>query len=148
MLSSIQNLREITRLCHAGEPLDQDLSRWLGNSLQDFLDHRCRSIDAALGLRFAQGGIPWWREEAIRARDAALRQLVARYFAALNTSTRAREVFRLSIRYAGSAWRHDRERETMPHHYAGTGHENLWRAFQSGAAMPIGERQLRTILAD
>ena len=148
MLSSIQNLREITRLCHAGEPLDQDLSRWLGNSLQDFLDHRCRSIDDALGLRFPQGGIPWWREEAIRARDAALRQLVARYFAALNTSARAREVFRLSIRYAGSAWRYDREREMMPHHYAGTGHEYLWRAFQSGAAMPIGERQLRTILAD
>ncbi len=148
MLASIQNLREITRLCHAGEPLDQDLSHWLASSLQEFLEHRCRSIDDALGLRFPQGGVPWWREEAIRERDAALRQLVTRYFAALNISARAREVFRLSVRYAGSAWRHDRERDMMPRHYGGTGHEYLWRAFHSGAAMPIGERQLRTILAD
>lgn len=148
MLSSIRNLRQITRLCHAGEPLDQELSRWLADSLQDFLDHRCRSIDDALGLRFAQGGVPWWREEAIRERDTALRELVARKFAALNTSARAREVFTLSVRYAGSAWRHDREREAMPHHYAGTAHEFLWRAFRSGALMPLGERQLRTILAD
>ncbi len=58
MLGSIQNLREITRLGHAGEPLDQDLSSWLGNSLQDFLDHRCRSIDDALGLRFPKVAFP------------------------------------------------------------------------------------------
>jgi hypothetical protein len=36
----------------------------------------------------------------------------------------------------------------MPVDYAGTAHEQLWLAFKSGAAMPLGERQLRTILAD
>jgi hypothetical protein len=35
----------------------------------------------------------------------------------------------------------------MPETYEGTPLEFLWRAFKSGAPMPIGERQLRRILA-
>jgi hypothetical protein len=34
----------------------------------------------------------------------------------------------------------------MPEHYAGTPKELLWRAFSSGATMPIGERQIRNIV--
>ena len=33
MLPEIENLREIARRCQAGEPLDDDQSRWLGASL-------------------------------------------------------------------------------------------------------------------
>ena len=81
MFATIENLREISRRCAAGQPLSEDLSRWLGTSLESFLDHRCRSVDDALGLRFPQGGVPWWREEAIRERDIALRGLAARFHA-------------------------------------------------------------------
>jgi hypothetical protein len=35
----------------------------------------------------------------------------------------------------------------MPPAYAGTPKEFLWQAFQSGAPMPLGERQLRNIVA-
>ncbi len=35
----------------------------------------------------------------------------------------------------------------MPPRYSDTQNEYLWRAFKSGAAMPISERQLRSILA-
>ena len=35
----------------------------------------------------------------------------------------------------------------MPPDYADTQKECLWRAFKSGAPMPIGERQLRNVLA-
>ena len=48
---------------------------------------------------------------------------------------------------AASAWRHDRNNADMPSHYRGTVKEYLWRAFTSGAATPICERQLRNILA-
>ena len=147
MLASIENLREITRRCLAGEPLTDDLSRWLGHSLRDFLDHRCRSVDAALGLRFPQGGIPWWREESIRKRDSALRELAERFHRALSPCAQAREICTLATRYGASAWRHDREGTDMPAHYRGTLKEYLWSAFASGAAMPICERQLRNILA-
>ncbi len=146
MLSSIYNLREISRRCLAGEPLDEELSSWLGSSLENFLSHRWSSVDEALGLRFAHGGVPWWREEAIRIRDAALRDLATCFLADLRPSAQARRVHQLSVRYASSAWRFDADVELMPTHYVGTQREFLWRAFKSGAAMPIGERQLRNIL--
>ncbi len=147
MLTAIENLREISRRCVSGEPLGRELSRWLGTSLESFLEHRCRSVDDALGLRFPQGGVPWWREEAIRGRDATLRGLAARFCAESSTSAQARLIHTLMVRYAATAWRYDRDREAMPERYAGGPHGDLWRAFKSGAAMPIGERQLRNILA-
>jgi hypothetical protein len=77
----------------------------------------------------------------------ALLALSRDYLTAASCITSAsREVHKLSIRYAASAWRFDRSAETMPEHYLGTAHEHLWHAFKSGAPMPIGERQLRTIL--
>jgi hypothetical protein len=97
--------------------------RWLGGALDNFLSQRCRSVDEALGLRFPRGGMPWWREEATRTRDAALRRLAALRCPSLAVTAQAREVHALSIRYAASAWRFDREREAMPAHYAGTAHE-------------------------
>ncbi len=146
MIATIESLREISRRCQASEPLDEELARWLGDALEQFLAHSCRTIDEAFGLCFPQGGVPWWLEEAIRGRDAALRALAARLDPDLSTTARAREVRTMTVRYAASAWRHDRERDDMPAPYAGTPKEQLWRAFKSGAAMPLGERQLRTIL--
>lgn len=52
-----------------------------------------------------------------------------------------------AVRYAASAWRFERAIEQMPERYAGTTSEFPWRAFKAGAPMPIGERQLRNILA-
>ena len=146
MLASIQLLREISRRCLNGEPLDQDLSRWLGASLTDFLHHRCPSLEVALGLRFPRGGVPWWREEAIRKRDAALRTLSECFMRDMAPAAQARRIYELSVRYAASAWLRDRDENDVPPNYAGRIHEFLWRAFASGAAMPIGERQLRHIL--
>jgi hypothetical protein len=147
MLAEINNLKEVARRCLAGEPLDAELSYWFGNSLQEFLERRCETIEDALGLRAPQGGVPWWMEEAIRARDAALRQLAGRFHGARSVSGQAQEIRRRALRYAASAWRFDSARNAMPERYAGTQNEYLWRAFKSGAAMPISERQLRNILA-
>ncbi len=147
MFARIETLRDITRRCLAGEPLTAEESRWLGASLASFLEHRCHSVDDALGLRFPQGGVPWWREEAIRKRDAALRELAACFYGELSTSAKAKRIHMLMGRYAASTWRYDRDREAMPPRYGGAPHAYLWRAFKSGAAMPIGERQLRNILA-
>jgi len=146
MIATIESLREICRRCQAAEPLDEELARWLGEALEQFLAHSCRTVDEAFGLCFPQGGVPWWLEEAIRNRDEALRALAAELDPSLSTTARAREVRAMTLRYAASAWRHDRERDEMPPAYAGTPKEQLWRAFRSEASMPLGERQLRTIL--
>jgi hypothetical protein len=145
MQASIENLRAISHKCLND---NDDRLRWLGRSLEDFLTHRCRSVDEALGLRFPRGGVPWWREEAIRKRDAALRELAARFCRGLSISAQARLVRALSVRYGASAWRFDRAQRVMPSRYAGGTHECLWRAFSSEAPMPISERQLRNILFD
>ena len=143
MQATIEQLRRICRRCL--DDSDAQL-RWLGAALNDFLSHRCRTVDEALGLRFPRGGIPWWREEAARKRNAALRELAARFYGKEPVTTQAREVFILSLRYAASAWRHDQKEHTMPDCYLGTDHEWLWAAFRSGAPMPIRERQLRHVL--
>ena len=147
MYATIDSLRDISQRCLTAQPLSNEQLRWLGLSFAQFLAHRARSVDEALGLRFGRGGVPWWLEEAMRKRDAALRQLADRFHAGLSVSARARIIRIAAIRYAASGWPRDRNLGAMPAHYAGREQEWLWRAFESGAPMPIGERQLRHVLA-
>src|SRR5262245_54428157 len=147
MLSTIKDLREIARCCNEGRQLNDRLARWLGRSLGDFLAHRTHTLDDALGLRSARGGVPWWQEEAMRQRNAFLRELRQNFFSHESLSGQARQIYVLAVRYASSAWRFDRNQDVLPAVYRDTPKEFLWNAFKSGAPMPIGERQLRTILA-
>jgi hypothetical protein len=146
MLLVIKNLREIAECFRGGTTPPADLALWLERSLREFLDHRCHSVDEALGLRFAKGGVPWWLEEGMRARDAALRGLAERFFAADSISARAAQIHALSERFAAANWTGDSRQPEMPERYAGTPKEYLWLAFKSGAPMPLGERRLRGIL--
>lgn len=146
MLAAIDRLREVSRRCLDGEPLDHDLAEWLGDSLKGYLDRRHQSMGEAFGLVFPKGGVPWWREEAIRKRDAALRELAERYYDDCSPCAQSRNIGTLAVRYAASAWRIDRSNTEMPRRYRRTVKEFLWCAFASGAAMPIGQRQLRNIL--
>ncbi|MGE0734701.1 MAG: hypothetical protein AB7G15_18270 [Alphaproteobacteria bacterium] len=146
MLESIENIRTIARLCHSNEPLPDALSAWLAASLQQFLDQRCQSMNDAFGIRNGRGGVPWWMEARIRVRDTALRRLGCDFFADHSISARTTRIRQLTLRYAASAWRHDRNHPAMPQHYHGTPHELIWQAFKSGAMMPLAERQLRKIL--
>jgi len=146
MMTAIASLRDIARCCRTGAQLPADQARFLADALDRFLAHRAPSLEAALGLRFPRGGVPWWREEAMRRRDAALRALAERHHAGETVTARARAIAVAARRYAATAWREDAHRDAMPAHYAGTPREGLYRAFASGAPMPLGERQLRTIL--
>ena len=147
MLLVIDDLREIARCCQEGEPMDERLTRWLGRALERFLTQDSRTIEEAMGLQAPQGGVPWHLEEALRRRDAALRELAAWFCDGQTVSAQAKQIHSWSVRYAAATWRFDREREDMPAHYGGTEKALLWRAFKSGARMPICERQLRSILA-
>ena len=148
MTTTIDRLRNVSSLCRQGTPLPPDLAGWLATGIDRFLGREARDLDGALGLIQAQGGIPWWREDAIRRRDAALRLLWQAVCPEAGITARARRIAELLRRYAGSTWRRDRARIAMPDEYSGTAHELLWHAFKTGAAMPLGERQLRTILGD
>src|SRR5689334_25175444 len=91
-MAAVGNLREIVGRCQSGKPLDEALARWLAASLDRFLHRRCSTIEDAFGLRAPRGGVPWWLEEAIRSRDAALRELAARHFTELSVRSEERRV--------------------------------------------------------
>jgi hypothetical protein len=146
MLASINNMKTVAQLCRTSEPLPAPLATWLAASLQAYLDQRSDSLNDAFGLRNARGGVPWRMEASIRVRDAALRRLASDHLGDLSVTAQAERIRQLSLRYAASSWRFDREQETMPVAYQAQSHEWLWRAFKSGASMPLGIRQLRTIL--
>ena len=146
MTLPMHELREIAEHCLRGEPLGQAAGRWLGTALVAFLEHRARSLEEAMGLLTERGGISWWVAAANGARDDALRGLADRFWPAESVAAKARRIHALAVRYAASAWRHDKDTPMPPAHYVDTPHILLWRAFKSGARMPLGERQLRNIL--
>lgn len=146
MLIAVERLREISEACRSGEPLDEDLARWLGACLSRFLDRAVVTFEEAFDLPSCHGGLPWWKEDRIRRRDSALRDLAACLPEGLSLTARAREISRITVRYAASAWRRDALLDRMPDAYAGTLREPVWLAFRSGAPMPLGERQLRNII--
>ena len=147
MLANIEAIRAIERRCRSQQPLSAEQSLWLGNALSAFLEHRSPSLDSALGLGNPRGGVPWWLEEAIRIRNEALCALARTWFADLSASAQAEQIWTLATRYAASAWRFDQDLEAAPERYHGTPKHHLWTAFSSGAAMPLGKRQLRTVLS-
>jgi len=144
----IRELREISLRCQQGKPLDEKHLTWLGDSLRKFLEQQCASVDEAFGIKNPHGGVPWWREEQMRIRDDALRELARSFDSNGSVTGVARQICTLARRYAASAWRFDRELDAMPDRYIGTAKENLWKAFNSGAPMPLGERQLRQIIGN
>jgi hypothetical protein len=145
MLQTIENLRQVARHLSERETLPDPLAQWLASSLGEFLRRRA-SLEEAFGLHSSRGGVPWWLEEAMRQRDAALRQLALRFYPGSSLSARAHAIRTRALRYAASAWRRDRCQDAMPPDYAGRQSEWLWRAFKSGAPMPICERRMRHIL--
>lgn len=145
-LESVRYLHEIARRCRAGQPLEDDAARWLGGILEDFLARRADSLEDAMGLAQDRGGVPWWLELAIRQRDTALRVLARKFFSNVSVQVQAKTIWTLAVRYACSSWQADKILSAIPHRYVGTPREWLWQAFRSGARMPIGERQLRSIL--
>ena len=146
MQIAIERLRQVSDLCQEGKPLDEHLAAWFGNCLKDFLERKTESFEEAFGLPSCRGGVPWWKEDRMRRRDRALRMLAERLPDDMTVSQLSREIHVMATRYGASAWRIDRERDGMPGSYAGTPKEHLWEAFQSGAPMPLGERQIRNIV--
>lgn len=148
MLKNIDALQLIQTRCAANEPLTPDLQTWLAASIGRYLQRDCETLNEAFGLIQSHGGVPWWRERAMRERDAALRVLARRHCGDLSIYARARLITEWSERYESVCWPRDRLLVEMPERYRGTPKEFLWRAFRTGAKMPVSERRLRTLIAD
>ena len=139
-------LRLLRAGCTAGRPLDPGLAGWLGQALDRYLGRQSFSLEAAFGIQPKHGGLAWWRQEAIRERDSALRALAAAHFAELAPTRRARAIACAARRYGATGWRFDGRDGAPAPEPAGSIRHHLFRAFRSGAPMPLGERQIRNIL--
>lgn len=148
MRNPIQALDQLHKVCEDGEPIPEDLRNWLAQSLEVFLENNCKSLNEAFGLQQEHGGIPWWRERAIRLRDQALRDMARVHFPEGTVSSRAKEIANQSERYAAINWPRDRDVKDMPSRYTDRPLHYIWLAFKSGAKMPVSQRHLRTLLAD
>ena len=148
MLGNIETLHAIHTRCAEGLPLTPDLRSWLANSLDRYLGHTCDNLNEAFGVIQGHGGVPWWRERAIRERDAALRALSRGHYGEISVYSRAKAIAAISRRYQTTCWPRDRQLDEMPRRYRGTRKELLWRAFRSEAKMPVSERRLRTLLSE
>jgi len=148
MTMTVMMLRDIAKKCKSGLPLPPTHAKWLGEVIHAFLEREAASLEEIMGLRFGRGGLPWRRAEAMRQRDEALRELAAAFFTETGPCATAREIATLAVRYGASAWRDDRNHDAMPQRYIGKPQAYLWRAFKSGATMPLGERQIRNIVGN
>jgi len=148
MLENIESLHAIHTRCAGDLPLTPDLRSWLATSLGRYLGHDCDNLNEAFGVTQGHGGVPWWRERALRERDAALRALSHRHYGDISVYGSAKAIAAISARYQSTCWSRDRLLDGMPEHYRGTRKEYLWWAFRSEAKMPVSERRLRTLLSD
>jgi hypothetical protein len=147
MLATIARLHEISERCLSGNTLSVEQAVWLGEALSRFVSLQSATLEEALGIAPRRGGVSWRKALAIQRRNSALVEMAKRHFSGLSASAQGRAIRVLSVRYAASAWRFDRQRRTMPSSYAGTPQEWLWHAFSAGSPMPICERQIRSILS-
>jgi hypothetical protein len=134
------------RRCGASTTTTGETMDWFDDWIMAFLERNHGANDAPMGLRTVRAGTARRRAQAIRERDAALRELAGRYYPRLRLSAQARTIHMLTIHYAGTRWRRDRALTAPPPHYADAPYELLWRAFAAGAALPVSEPRLRAIL--
>lgn len=147
MLANIETLKSIGRECEAGRPLRADHRFWLAESINRYLENHCANLNEAFGIVHDRGGVPWWREEGIRVRDRALRELARRFYPEGSAYSRVKAIAAVCNRYHTTCWPRDRQFSEMPVHYRGTAKAYLWKAFRSKAKMPISERHLRNLLS-
>ena len=148
MRNPIQALDQLHKLCAENQPIPNDLRCWLAQSLEGFLENNFKTLNEAFGIIQDHGGIPWWRERAIRLRDEALREMARIHFPEGSVTTRAKAIAQQSERYATTNWPRDRQNEEMPSRYVEAPLHYIWLAFKSGAKMPVSQRHLRTLLSE
>lgn len=117
----------------------------LACAIRELLDGEAESLDEALYLAPRPGELSVSTLARLDARNTALREAAATYFADLSTSQQASRLATELARYAASSWPRDCSHETMPDRLRGRLQGYCWQALKAHARV-IGERQIRNIL--
>ena len=105
------------------------------------------TLDSAFGLIARSGEHRWWRTEALRTRDAAIRALAAAFYPDRSHAKQAAEIRAALLAYRTTTWRFDRCLTEPPARYLGTAREIMFDCMRACDVVP-SERQVRRILRD
>ena len=147
-IQPIDQLRQLLVMAEGGKL--GELGDWLAPRLNHYLTGASEgvSLEQVLDLAVSPGQAPWWREEAQRARDNAIRELADQHFGNLDLNSQADEILQTIRRYRRGRWRFDQSRECIPEYYVGTPSGLLYEAFRSGDGdVPESKRHLLRILS-
>ncbi len=145
----IDRLRELLKVAESGELAE--LGDWLVPRLNNYFTGASAGVtlEQVFDLAVSPGRAPWWREEALKARDDAIRRLADQHFGALDLNGQADEILTAIRRYRGSRWRHDRSIDHMPESYAGTRSALLYETLRRGGGdAPESKKQVTRILSE
>ena len=111
-------------------------SDWLAHRLADYLNQRgATTLENTFGLKPGRGEAPWWKQEAMAARDKAIKR-VAQPLSGRPVAEQARQVLAAAERYRQGRWCFDQEREA---NYSDPQTEALHRMLTAtGGRVPTG----------
>lgn len=101
-------LDRVRRACIAGRPLAPEDSAWLGRALTRYLEANETTLDAAMAIPSG------WRTIRARAERDALLRIYAASVTAASARERGAQIRRDLLRYARSAFPHDRRKGARP----------------------------------
>ena len=128
----------------AVDPSDTHVAAWVATRIAEYLEHAAegRTLDEALGLKPGRGEASWWRLEAMKARDAAIKRF-AQPFADEPVAEQARRVLVAADRYRRGRWRFDQGGEGR---YDDPQTQALYRLMTATRGRVPGERTVRDVL--
>ena len=135
-------IRELLTVAESGEL--GELGDWLAPRLDDYLTNAQNgtTLDQALRLATSPGQAPWWRFEAQRARDNAIRRLADQHFSSLDLNGQADAIIKAIGRYRNSRWRFDKFKGCVPENYADTRSEHLYTVLRKGGGAAPEDAEL------
>lgn len=118
-------LDDLINLAEHLDRLTEPWARSMATRVNRFVSGETRDVAAALDLKTPPGKRGWRTVSRIEARNAAIREAVAKFFPALKPKQQADELAVALRRYEASAWRTDWQKETCPYK-ASDLHAALW----------------------
>lgn len=146
---AVARLRRIKAAAAAGQPLDPDDAAWLAAGLENYLGAACRgaTLDQTLEVTALPFAAPWWEQQGLIDRRAALREL-SRLLARGSASGTAKAIATAAADYAAGRWPALAARPGPPAEDIGRPEEIFWRLHASGCRWPLAWRQIYDLCND
>ena len=143
----IARLRRIAANVADGNPLEPSDGAWLADKVHQYIAEAPlgATLDSVFDLAPAPGQLPWWSVENLDNRNRLIVEAARQFFPDLKPSRQAAELARRGRRYEASAWRRDRQSESMPRGYYDRLDGVFFALLSRHGGMP-GKRQIERIL--